>query len=52
VKNREGRRISETLTSVVGFLLQLSAALCHIGLGRTTLPEDIENLLPELNQLK
>jgi hypothetical protein len=29
VKNREGRRISETLTSVVGFLLQLSAALCH-----------------------
>jgi hypothetical protein len=41
VKNREGRLISETLTSVVGFLSKLSAASA-IGFGRAPLPGNVK----------
>jgi hypothetical protein len=57
VKNREGRRISETLNSVVGFLSKLNAT-SGIGFGRAPLPGNVKTCsriwsipLPECREL-
>ena len=58
LQNREGRRISETLISVVGFWSKLSAACLDaiFGLGRARAPlagpaGERQNLLPNLRSM-